>query len=155
MVNLSDQIVDVFRNAGYEVKVWDEAEAEPSIELALSCSKVLLDFEPQLVVGFGGGSAIDVAKAAWLLYERPDLSSIELAKAVVPRTKLNLRKKARFIAVPTTSGTGADVTWAIILTDTGYFPMLLPVLSSNVWSVPAGRVREDSCGQAMVKRYVR
>lgn len=78
---------------------------------------MLLDFEPQLVIGFGGGSAIDAAKAAWILYARPDLDPTELDKSVNPKTQLNLRKKASFGAVPTTSGTGSEVTWAVVLTD--------------------------------------
>ena len=117
MVKFSDTLVEVVRNAGYEVKVWDGAEPEPSVDVAREGSRVLLDFKPQLVIGFGGGSSIDTAKAAWLLYERPDLASTELDKSVSPRTVLNLRKQARFLAVPTTSGTGSEVNWAIVLTD--------------------------------------
>lgn len=118
LVKFSDELVEVIRSAGYEVKVWDGAEPEPSIEVARAGSKVLLESEPQLVIGFGGGSAIDTAKAAWMLYEKPDLAGTELGKSVGVKTMLNLRKKARFMAVPTTSGTGSDATWAIILTDT-------------------------------------
>ena len=118
MVKLSDKVVEEVGNAGYEVRVWDGAEPEPSVEVARQGSQVLHDFQPQWVIGFGGGSAIDAAKAAWLFYERPDLADTELDKSVVPKTRLNLRKKAGFISVPTTSGTGSDVTWAIILTDT-------------------------------------
>jgi len=118
MVKLSDKVVEEVRNAGYEVKVWDGAEPEPSVEVARKGSQILHDFQPQWVIGFGGGSALDTAKASWLLYERPDLADTELDKSVVPKTRLNLRQKARFVSVPTTSGTGSDVTWAIILTDT-------------------------------------
>ncbi len=118
MAKYSDKLVEVVKSAGYEVKIWDGAEPEPAIEVARAGSKVLLDFGPQLVIAFGGGSSIDTAKASWLLYERPDLANTELDKSVTPRTALNLRKKARFVAVPTTSGTGSDATWAIVLTDT-------------------------------------
>lgn len=117
MVKLSDKVVEEIRNAGYEVKVWDGAEPEPSVEVTRKGSQILHDFQPQWVIGFGGGSALDTAKASWLLYERPDLADTELDKSVVPKTRLNLRQKARFVSVPTTSGTGSDVTWAIILTD--------------------------------------
>ncbi len=115
---LCGKLVDEVKNAGYEVKIWDGVEPEPSLEIAHAGGKILLDYEPQLVIGFGGGSAIDTAKAAWLLYERPDLAGTELDKTAGVRAILNLRKKARFMAVPTTSGTGSDVTWAIVLTDT-------------------------------------
>ncbi|GAG14793.1 unnamed protein product, partial [marine sediment metagenome] len=99
MAKFSDTLVETVKNAGYEVKVWDGAEPEPSVDIAREGSRFLLDFKPQLVIGFGGGSSIDTAKAAWLLYERPDLASTELDKSVSPRTVLNLRKQARFLAV--------------------------------------------------------
>jgi acetaldehyde dehydrogenase/alcohol dehydrogenase len=117
VVKLSDQLVEAVKSAGFEVKVWDGAEPEPSTEVALAGSQVLAEFKPQLVIGFGGGSAIDTAKAAWILWERPDLASTELDKSIGPKTKLNLRQKARFLAVPTTSGTGSEVNWSIVLTD--------------------------------------
>ena len=113
MVRFCERIVKTFRDAGYEVKVWDGADQEPSIDVALAGSKVLLDFKPQWIIGFGGGSAIDTAKAAWVLYERPDMAG----KPVLPKVQLNLRQKAKFLSVPTTSGTGADVTWVAVLTD--------------------------------------
>jgi alcohol dehydrogenase class IV len=113
MVKFCKRIVETFKDAGYEVEVWDGADQEPSIDLALAGSKVLLDFEPQWVIGFGGGSAIDTAKAAWVLYERPDMAG----KPILPKVKLDLRQKAKFLSVPTTSGTGADVTWVAVLTD--------------------------------------
>jgi alcohol dehydrogenase class IV len=114
LVKFSDSLVETIRKAGFTLKIWDGAEPDPSIESAIAGSKVLLDFEPQWVIGFGGGSAIDTAKAAWVLYERPDLAG----KPVLPKVELKLRRKARFLSVPTTSGTGADVTWVAVLTDT-------------------------------------
>lgn len=114
MVKYTGKIVETVRNEGFEVKIWDGAESDPAIEVALAGSRVLLDFKPHWVIGFGGGSAIDTAKAAWVLYERPDL----VTKPIFPKVELNLRRKARFLSVPTTSGTGADVTWVAVLTDT-------------------------------------
>ena len=118
LVKLSESLVEALTVAGFEVTVWDGAEPEPSIEVAVAGSNVLTEIGPRLVIGFGGGSAIDTAKAAWIFYERPDLvSTTGLEKAINPRAKLNLRQKARFLAVPTTSGTGSEVNWAIVLTD--------------------------------------
>jgi alcohol dehydrogenase class IV len=117
VAKFSDQLVKAVSDAGFEVRVWDGAEQEPTTEGALNASKVLGEFQPQLVIAFGGGSVIDTAKGAWILWERPDFSASELDKSINPRNKLNLRKKARFIAVPTTSGTGSEVNWAIVLTD--------------------------------------
>jgi alcohol dehydrogenase class IV len=107
------KVVESLAQAGYEVRVWDGAEPDPAVEVAVAGSQFLLDFDPQWVIGFGGGSAIDTAKAAWVLYERPDL----LNQPILPKVELNLRQKARFAAIPTTSGTGADVTWVAVLTD--------------------------------------
>jgi alcohol dehydrogenase class IV len=113
----STELVESVRAAGYEVTIWDGVEADPTLDIALAASRFLIDSNPQWVIGFGGGSAIDTAKAAWVLYERPDLAAGDLTKSILPKAKLNLRQKARFVAVPTTSGTGADVTWVAVLTD--------------------------------------
>ncbi|MBN1366510.1 MAG: iron-containing alcohol dehydrogenase [Dehalococcoidales bacterium] len=110
-------IVEVVKAAEYEVNIWDGANREPSVDLAVEASQVLKEHNPQLILAFGGGSVIDAAKAAWVLYERPEMTGSDLV-AVNPRSKLNLRKKAKFVAVPTTSGTGSDATWAIVVTDT-------------------------------------
>lgn len=117
VAKLAVQVIDVVQSAGYEVKVWDGAEQEPSVDSAVNGSKFLIGYGPQLILGVGGGSVMDTAKAAWILYERSEMSSADLV-AVNPRSKLNLRKKARLVTVPTTSGTGSEVTWAIVLTDT-------------------------------------
>jgi alcohol dehydrogenase class IV len=111
------ELIEGLKAVGYEVKIWDGVEADPTLDIALAAGRFLLDFNPQWVIGFGGGSAIDTAKAAWVLYERPDLASGDLTKSILPKAKLNLRQKARLVSIPTTSGTGADVTWVAVLTD--------------------------------------
>ena len=116
MVKLSGELVEAIKSAGYEVNIWDGAEPEPSTEGAIEASKLLQDFKPQLVIGFGGGSVLDTAKAAWVLYENAEIAPEEITSVNV-KTKLNPQKKARFMTVPTTSGTGSDVTWAIVLAD--------------------------------------
>ena len=118
IVKLSDELVQGVKDAGYEIKIWDKAEPEPSTTGAIEASKLLQDFAPQLVIAFGGGSVLDTAKAAWVLYENPEIAPDEITSAVNVRTKLTPQRKSRFMAVPTTSGTGSDVTWAIVLTET-------------------------------------
>jgi alcohol dehydrogenase class IV len=68
--------------------------------------------QPDWVIGLGGGSCLDVAKAAWLLYERPDVDPANIN----PFDVFGLRAKARLVAIPTTSGTGSEATWAVVLT---------------------------------------
>jgi alcohol dehydrogenase class IV len=116
MVKFSTELVEAIKNAGYTVQVWDGAEPEPSTAVANEARKVLQEYEPQLIIGFGGGSVIDTAKAAWVLWENPAIT-VDITAAVNVKTKLNWQRKARFISVPTTSGTGSDVTWSIVLTE--------------------------------------
>jgi len=71
------------------------------------------EFQPDWIVGLGGGSSLDAAKAMWVLYERPDVDPENLD----PIEKLGLRRKARFLAIPTTSGTGSEATWTIVVTN--------------------------------------
>jgi acetaldehyde dehydrogenase/alcohol dehydrogenase len=79
-------------------------------------------FEPDLIIALGGGSPIDAAKAMWLFYEAPDLSFedlrlrfMDIRKRIVPFPELG--KRAKLIAIPTTSGTGAEVTSFAVVTD--------------------------------------
>ena len=101
-------------NTDIEVQVFDEVEPDPSVETVLKGAREAQKVEPDWIIAVGGGSPIDAAKAIWVLYERPDVEPA----AISPVMDLELRRKARFIAIPTTSGTGSDVTWGIVLTDT-------------------------------------
>jgi alcohol dehydrogenase class IV len=100
--------------AGIEVSVYAGVEPDPSVRTVRQGARVAQEVQPDWIVGLGGGSPMDAAKAIWVLYERPDLEPA----AISPFIDLGLRRKARLITIPTTSGTGAEVTWAIVLTDT-------------------------------------
>jgi len=76
-------------------------------------AQVALAYGPDWIVGLGGGSCLDAAKSIWIQYEHPGLAPDDVA----PIGRLDLRQKAHLIAIPTTSGTGAEVTWPIVLTD--------------------------------------
>lgn len=112
-LGLVDRVKAHLERAGLDVQVFAEVEPDPSIPTVRRGAQVAQEFAPDWIVGLGGGSALDAAKAVWILYERPDL---EVA-AINPFVRLNLRQKARLVTIPTTSGTGAEVTWAIVLTD--------------------------------------
>jgi alcohol dehydrogenase class IV len=100
--------------AGIPSAVFAEVEPDPCLQTVRAAARVMTDCQPDWIIGLGGGSCLDVAKAAWLLYERPetDLASIS------PFENFGLRAKARLIAIPTTSGTGSEATWAVVLTST-------------------------------------
>jgi alcohol dehydrogenase class IV len=96
-----------------ETHVFDEVEPDPSVASVRRGAAMAERIEPEWIVGLGGGSPMDAAKAIWVLYERPDLEPGEIS----PFITLGLRQKARLATIPTTSGTGAEVTWGIVLTD--------------------------------------
>lgn len=136
--------------AGLQSAVFAEVEPNPSLQTVRRAAEIMADYEPDWVIGLGGGSAMDAAKAAWLLYERPDADPT----AINPMEDYGLRQKARLIAIPTTSGTGSEATWATVLTDTELqmklsmgAPELLPDLaivdSSLVMGLPP-RITADT-----------
>ena len=96
------------------VEIFDGVKPEPPIEVVRQATKYARSFKPDLIIGVGGGSAMDTAKAVFVLYERSD---IPLEK-VDPGWELGLRRKTRLILIPTTSGTGSEVTWATVITVT-------------------------------------
>jgi alcohol dehydrogenase class IV len=100
--------------AGIEAAIFAEVEPNPSLQTAQRGAEKALAWAPDWVVGLGGGSCMDAAKSIYILYERPDLSP----DGIAPVGRLGLRQKARLMAIPTTSGTGAEVTWPVVLTDT-------------------------------------
>ncbi len=113
-LGLVDKVKAHLKKAGIEVHVFDKVEPDPSVQTVRQGAEMAQEVCPDWIIGLGGGSPIDAAKAIWILYERPDIEPA----AIGPVGDLGLRKKARLIAIPTTSGTGAEVTWAIVLTDT-------------------------------------
>lgn len=109
-----DRVTAKLKEAGLDVHVFAEVEPDPSLETVKRGAARMTDFGPDWVVGLGGGSCMDAAKAMWVLYEHPEM----LPEEINPVVPLVLRQKARLITIPTTSGTGAEATWAIVLTDT-------------------------------------
>lgn len=110
-LGFSRRIGERLERAGMEVSLFAEVEPEPSIETVRRGVEKMNEVQPDWLVGLGGGSAMDAAKAIWALYERPDLEAEEISPANV----LNLHK-VRMIAIPTTSGTGSEATWIAMLT---------------------------------------
>jgi alcohol dehydrogenase class IV len=113
-LGLVDRVKAHLDKADIEVSIFDAVEPDPSVQTVRRGAQVAQEYEPDWIIGLGGGSPMDAAKAIWVLYERPDLEPAEIN----PFVPLGLRQKARLITIPTTSGTGAEVTWAIVLTDT-------------------------------------
>lgn len=109
-----DRACDYLKEAGMEVKLIEGIEADPSVETVEKGAKIMLEFQPDWIIAMGGGSPIDAAKAMWIKYEYPDITFADMCKVFgLPQ----LRKKAHFCAIPSTSGTATEVTSFSIITD--------------------------------------
>lgn len=109
-----DKVTSYLESAGIETKLFDNVEPDPSVETVMDGAKAMRDFEPDWIVSIGGGSAIDAAKAMWAFYEYPEVTFEQL---IVPFSFPTLRTKARFVAIPSTSGTATEVTAFSVITD--------------------------------------
>jgi alcohol dehydrogenase class IV len=107
------RVIQAMAPAGMQVEVFSAVEPDPSLDTVRRGAQAMLRFQPDWIIAVGGGSVMDAAKAMWVLYERPDLTP----EQINPIDTLGLRQKARLVAIPTTSGTGSEATWAVVLTD--------------------------------------
>ena len=109
-----DRAIDYLKEAGMEVRLIENIEPDPSVDTVIRGAKIMQDFGPDWIIAMGGGSPIDAAKAMWIRYEYPDISFEEMCKVFgLPP----LRGKARFCAIPSTSGTATEVTAFAVITD--------------------------------------
>ncbi len=107
-------VTDQLDTVNIKWQIFDEVEPEPSLETVKKGGVAVGKYQPDWVIGIGGGSCMDAAKAIIILLVKPDLEP----DCIIASDTYNFRAKARLMAIPTTSGTGAEATWAIILTDT-------------------------------------
>jgi alcohol dehydrogenase class IV len=109
-----DRAVSYLKEAGMDVKLIEGIEPDPSVETVMKGAQTMLEFEPDWIIAIGGGSPIDAAKAMWIKYEYPEITFEEMCVVFgIPK----LRKKARFCAIASTSGTATEVTAFSIITD--------------------------------------
>ncbi len=113
-LGLTKLVTDQLDAVNIEWEIFDEVEPEPSLTTIKKGGVAVGKYQPDWVIGLGGGSCMDAAKAIILLLVQPDLEP----DAFNASETYNFRAKARLMAIPTTSGTGAEATWAIVLTDT-------------------------------------
>lgn len=109
-----DQAVNYLKEAGMEVQLFENVEPDPSVDTVMRGAKAMQEFEPDWIVAMGGGSPIDAAKAMWAFYEYPETTFEQL---ITPFSFPTLRTKARFCAIPSTSGTATEVTAFSVITD--------------------------------------
>ncbi len=110
-----DQAAAYLKEAGMDTILIDGVEPNPSVATVQRGAKAMLDFGPDWIVAIGGGSAIDAAKVMWCFYEHPELTFEDIIEV---GSMPPLRKKARFAAIPSTSGTASEITAFSVITDT-------------------------------------
>ena len=109
-----DKVIGYLKEAGMEVQLFENVEPDPSVETVMKGAKAMSEFGPDWIVAMGGGSPIDAAKAMWAFYEYPDTTFEALC---IPFNFPTLRTKAKFCAIPSTSGTATEVTAFSVITD--------------------------------------
>ncbi|QHQ60185.1 bifunctional acetaldehyde-CoA/alcohol dehydrogenase [Anaerocolumna sedimenticola] len=103
-------------------EVFDRVQPDPTVDTVLEGFKTAESFRPDVIIALGGGSVIDAAKAIWLFYEHPDIEFEDLHMKFMDIRKRvfkypSLGNKAKLVAIPTTSGTGSEVTSFTVITD--------------------------------------
>ncbi len=121
-LGFSDTIVEQLNELGIDSKVFFDVEPDPSLRTARRGAKEMLSYQPDIIIALGGGSPMDAAKIMWVLYEHPDIDFNDLAmrfmdirKRVYPFPQMG--KKAMMVAIPTSAGTGSEVTPFAVITD--------------------------------------
>ena len=118
----SKAVTDKLEELGIQYSVFFDVSPDPTLASAKEGAAAMRAFQPDCVIAFGGGSAMDAAKVMWVLYEHPDADFMDMATRFVSITQRiykfpKMGNKACFIAVPTTAGTGSEVTPFAVITD--------------------------------------
>lgn len=104
------------------IEVFYDVEPNPSVETVERGTQMMNSFQPDCIIALGGGSSMDAAKGMWLFYEYPDVTFHSLKQKFLDIRKRTFKypklgQKAKFVAIPTTSGTGSEVTSFAVITD--------------------------------------
>jgi acetaldehyde dehydrogenase/alcohol dehydrogenase len=118
----ADDLINTLKKLGLEVETFSSVKADPNLSTVRKCVEMANAFQPDVIVALGGGSPMDAAKIAWVMYEHPEVDFTDLAlrfmdirKRIYTFPKMGI--KAKLIAIPTTSGTGSEVTPFAVVTD--------------------------------------
>ncbi|WP_350430971.1 bifunctional acetaldehyde-CoA/alcohol dehydrogenase [Shewanella sp. H8] len=117
-----NETLKILKAQGLETEVFYEVEADPTLAIVRQGAKIAQSFQPDVIIALGGGSPMDAAKIIWVMYEHPDVDFADLAmrfmdirKRIYKFPKMGV--KAQMVAIPTTSGTGSEVTPFAVVTD--------------------------------------
>lgn len=117
-----DQITNILEEGDIDFKIFYDVEPDPTLAVARKGAEEMLSFEPDTVIALGGGSPMDAAKIMWVMYEHPEVRFEDLAMRFMDIRKRvfqfpKMGEKATMVAIPTTAGTGSEVTPFAVITD--------------------------------------
>lgn len=117
-----DSIVNVLDEVGIDHQIFFDVKPDPTLSTINQAMEIIRPYEPDVIISLGGGSPMDAAKIMWLMYEQPDTVFEDISMRFMDIRKRicripDLGKKATMVAIPTTSGTGSEVTPFAIITD--------------------------------------
>ena len=117
-----DPVTKKLEELNISYTVFFDVEPDPTLLSAKAGAKLMSSFNPDAIIAFGGGSAMDAAKIMWVLYEHPEVDFYDMAMRFIDIRKRiyefpKMGEKAYFIAIPTSSGTGSEVTPFAVITD--------------------------------------
>ncbi|UAL41622.1 bifunctional acetaldehyde-CoA/alcohol dehydrogenase [Shewanella inventionis] len=117
-----NETLKILKAQGLETEVFYEVEADPTLAIVRQGAAVAQSFQPDVIIALGGGSPMDAAKIIWVMYEHPDVDFADLALRFMDIRKRiykfpKMGRKAKMVAIPTTSGTGSEVTPFAVVTD--------------------------------------
>lgn len=115
-------VTNVLEEVGIDYQIFFDVKPDPTLSTIADALAIVKTYEPDVIIALGGGSPIDAAKILWLMYEQPDTKFEDIAMRFMDIRKRicripELGKKAMMVAIPTTSGTGSEVTPFAVITD--------------------------------------
>ena len=115
-------ITDKLNEMGIEHTTFSNVAPDPTLACAIEGTRAMNEFKPDCIIAVGGGSAMDAAKIMWVMYEHPEVDFMDMAMRFMDIRKRvytfpKMGEKAYFIAVPTSAGTGSEVTPFAVITD--------------------------------------
>lgn len=126
MVDLGylEPVIDTLKEIGVKFEIFSDITPDPDYEEVKVGIERVRSFKPDVIIALGGGSPLDAAKIMWLMYDFPEVKFEELAMRFMDIRKRiytieEMRKRTFFVAIPTTSGTGSEVTPFAVITDKG------------------------------------
>ncbi len=118
----TNKVTEVLEAQGIQYKIFSDVEPDPTLRCARAGAAEMANFQPDVVISLGGGSAMDAAKIMWVMYEHPEVNFHDLAMTFMDIRKRiykfpTMGQKAMMVAIATSAGTGSEVTPFAVITD--------------------------------------